>query len=173
MSTCCQSVGIPSESSFEPPPHRSPASITSAPHRALDAFDSGPPLNETSIPVAGKLRWVERWSAAAGLPACFKASCSAAVRNPEIIRTFRPVRRRNLIAATMSLSSTSSETPQRCARAQQSELTTSSRAGTSPVERESVAAGVIDAGGVVHRDDTHITAHRARARSETRRQAPK
>lgn len=130
--------------------------MTSAPQRALDAFDSGSPLNETSIPVAGNERCVESSSGAVGLPAILKASCSAAVRNPLIIRTFRPVRARNLIAAMMSRSSTSRETPHRCASAQQSELTTSSRAGTLPVQREAVATNGTGKPLVRHRGDPHF-----------------
>lgn len=80
-----QSEGMPvSGSTGDPPPHRNPHILASAPRRALVTF-VGVTESHTSAPVAGQEQWVDTDGSTAGRPSSWSARCSASVRNPEMI----------------------------------------------------------------------------------------
>ena len=89
-STCPQSIGIPPSSTFPPPPHLRPFITAMRPQVALSTRVGRNP-RETSTPVAGQVRCVERLSGAVGLPSLASSSCSCWVRYPDRIRTSLPV----------------------------------------------------------------------------------
>lgn len=67
LSTCCQSTGMPFSEISPPPPHLNPWPIARRPQVTLWKSEGSSP-RETSMPVAGQLRWVLRLSGAVGRP---------------------------------------------------------------------------------------------------------